>query len=121
MKVGFDDEGRILGLDVKFWHDNGAYLPYGVIVPLNTSTHIMGPYVIPSFRVEYWSLYTNTVMVTPYRGAGRAHAVFMMERTMDAIAADLGLDRAEVRLQNFIRRNSASHGVAEYRTDRRLH
>ena len=103
VKVGFDDEGRILGLDVKFWHDNGAYLPYGVIVPLNTSTHIMGPYVIPSFRVEYWSLYTNTVMVTPYRGAGRAHAVFMMERTMDAIAAELGLDRAEVRLRNFVR------------------
>src|SRR5699024_8144857 len=43
------------------------------------------------------------VMVTPYRGAGRAHAVLMMERTMDAIAAELDLDCTEVRLRNFVR------------------
>ncbi|WAL39602.1 aerobic carbon-monoxide dehydrogenase large subunit [Brevibacterium sp. BRM-1] len=111
VRVGFDDDGRILGLDVKFWHDNGAYLPYGVIVPLNTSTHVMGPYAVPAYRCEYWSLYTNTVIVTPYRGAGRAHAVFMMERTMDAIADRLGLDRAEVRLNNFVREFPHPMGV----------
>ncbi|MCQ9368805.1 aerobic carbon-monoxide dehydrogenase large subunit [Brevibacterium sp. 50QC2O2] len=109
--VGFDDEGRILGLDVKFWHDNGAYLPYGVIVPLNTSTHIMGPYDIANFNVEWWSLYTNCVIVTPYRGAGRVHATFMMERTMDAIADELGLDRAQVRLNNFVREFPHPMGV----------
>jgi aerobic carbon-monoxide dehydrogenase large subunit len=47
-------------------------------------------------------MYTNTVLVTPYRGAGRPQGAFVMERTMDAIAADLGLDRAEVRERNFI-------------------
>ena len=48
------------------------------------------------------SLYTNTVMVTPYRGAGRPQGVYAMERTMDAIAAALGRDRAAVRAANFI-------------------
>ena len=102
IEVGFDDEGRILALDVTFWHDNGAYTPYGIIVPIITSTQLLGPYKPGSYRVEFFSLYTNTVIVTPYRGAGRNQGVFAMERTMDAIAAHLGLDRAVVRSNNFI-------------------
>jgi aerobic carbon-monoxide dehydrogenase large subunit len=52
--------------------------------------------------VVFESLYTNTVMVTPYRGAGRPQGCFVMERTMDAIASALGKDRTEVRAANFI-------------------
>ena len=66
--VGFDDDGRLLALDVRFWHDNGAYTPYGVIVPIITSTQLLGPYKPGAYRCEWWSLYTNTVIVTPYRG-----------------------------------------------------
>ncbi len=100
--VGFDDEGRILGLDVRFWHDHGAYTPYGLIVPIITSTQLLGPYKPGAYRVRFDSLYTNTVIVTPYRGAGRPQGCFVMERTMDAIAAALGKGRAEVRAANFI-------------------
>jgi len=100
--VGYDDDGRILGLDVRFWHDNGAYVPYGLIVPIVTSTQLLGPYKPGAYRVEFDSLYTNTVLVTPYRGAGRPHGCFVMERTMDAIAAALELDRTVVRERNFI-------------------
>ncbi|GGM97959.1 dehydrogenase/oxidase [Terrabacter tumescens] len=100
--VAFDDEGHLLALDVKFWHDNGAYTPYGIIVPIITSTQLLGPYKPGTYRCEFWSLYTNTVLVTPYRGAGRPQGCFAMERTMDAIADELGLDRAEVRSRNFI-------------------
>jgi aerobic carbon-monoxide dehydrogenase large subunit len=100
--VGFDDDGRVLGLSVRFWHDNGAYLPYGLIVPIITSTQLLGPYKPGAYRVEFDSLYTNTVIVTPYRGAGRPQGVFAMERTMDAIAAALNLDRVQVRASNFI-------------------
>lgn len=102
VRVGFDDDGRVLGLEVELWHDHGAYMPYGVIVPLNTSTHIIGPYRIRDFSVTFTSLYTNTVIVTPYRGAGRPQAAYLMERTMDAIARALRLDRAAVRAANFI-------------------
>ena len=97
VSVGFDDDGRLLGLDVEFLHDNGAYTPYGIIVPIITATQLLGPYKPGAYRVEFRSLYTNTVIVTPYRGAGRPQAAFAMERTMDAIAGYLHRDRAEVR------------------------
>jgi aerobic carbon-monoxide dehydrogenase large subunit len=100
--VGYDEDGRILGLDVRFWHDNGAYVPYGLIVPIVTSTQLLGPYKPGAYRVEFDSLYTNTVLVTPYRGAGRPHGCFVMERTIDAIAAERRLDRTAVRERNFI-------------------
>jgi CO/xanthine dehydrogenase Mo-binding subunit len=102
VRVGFDDEGRITGLDVKIWHDNGAYTPYGVIVPIITSTQLLGPYKPGAYRAEWQSLYTSTVIVTPYRGAGRPQGVYAMERTLDAIADYLALDRTEVRARNFI-------------------
>ena len=102
VEVGYDDQGRIEGLSVRFWHDNGAYTPYGLIVPIITATQLLGPYKPGAYRVEFSSLYTNTVLVTPYRGAGRPQGCFVMERVMDAIARDLGLDRTEVRSRNFI-------------------
>jgi carbon-monoxide dehydrogenase large subunit len=102
VRVGFDDEGRLLAFDFRFWHDNGSYTPYGIIVPIITSTQVIGPYKPATFRCEFWSLYTNTAIVTPYRGAGRPQGVFAMERTLDAIAAALGRDRADVRAVNFI-------------------
>ena len=62
----------------------------------------LGPYKPQAYRVVFESLYTNTVMVTPYRGAGRPQGCYVMERTMDAIADALGKDRLEVRSANFI-------------------
>ena len=100
--VGYDDDGRITALDVHIWHDNGAYTPYGIIVPIVTATQLVGPYVIPTYRVIVESVFTNTVIVTPYRGAGRPQGCYAMERTMDRIADALGLDRALVRERNLI-------------------
>ena len=111
VRVGFDDEGRILGLDVDILHDNGAYTPYGIIVPIITSTQLPGPYKLGAYRVEFRSLYTNTVPVTPYRGAGRPQAVFCMERTMDRIAEELGKDRAAVRAGNFVQPEEMPYDV----------
>lgn len=102
VRVGFDDEGRVLGLDVRIRHDHGAYTPYGIIIPIITSTQLLGPYKIGAYRAEVVSLYTNTLIVTPYRGAGRPQGVFCMERTMDRIARHLGRDRADVREANLI-------------------
>jgi len=100
--VGFDDTGRVLGLDVRFIHDHGAYIPYGLIVPIITSTQLIGPYKLENYRVTFDSVYTNTVPVTPYRGAGRPQGCFAMERTIDRIARHLGLDRTQVRGVNFL-------------------
>ena len=95
--VGYDDKGRVLALDDDFIHDGGAYTPYGIILPIITAGQLPGPYKVPNYRVRFRDMYTNATPTSPYRGAGRPHACFVMERTLDAIAADIGIDRAEVR------------------------
>ena len=98
----FDDQGILLAVRDKFLHDTGAYTPYGIIVPIVTACTLPGPYRLKDYYSEFTVLYTNKVPVSPYRGAGRPHAVFVMERIMDRIAEELNLDRAEVRARNFI-------------------
>ncbi len=102
VEVGFDDDGKILALDVDFIHDGGAYTPYGIILPIITAAQVPGPYRVPNYRVRFRDMYTNATATSPYRGAGRPHACFVMERTLDAIAAELRLDRTEVRRRNLI-------------------
>jgi carbon-monoxide dehydrogenase large subunit len=102
VEVGFDDSGRILGLLDRFVHDAGAYTPYGIVVPIITSTQLPGPYRLKNYTVEFEVAYTNKAVVTPYRGAGRPHGVFVMERVIGLIARELGLEPAEVRRRNFI-------------------
>jgi len=102
VEVGFDAEGRVLALSDDFVHDGGAYTPYGIILPIITAGQLPGPYRVPNYRVRFRDVYTNATPTSPYRGAGRPHACFVMERTLDAIAAELGLDRTEVRRRNLI-------------------
>jgi carbon-monoxide dehydrogenase large subunit len=102
ISVGFDSSGRVLAYDVHVDHDIGAYSQYGLVVSQNTSSHLLGPYKIASKRIVVRAVYTNTVMVAPYRGAGRPEAVFTLERALDAVAQHLNLDRTVVRERNFI-------------------
>lgn len=102
VEVGFDDDGHVLALSDDFIHDAGAYTPYGIILPIITAAQVPGPYRVPNYRVRFRAVYTNATPTSPYRGAGRPHACFVMERTLDSIAKQLGLDRAEVRRRNFI-------------------
>ncbi len=102
VEVGFDADGRVLAIDDDFIHDGGAYTPYGIILPIITAGQVPGPYRVPNYRVRFRDMYTNATPTSPYRGAGRPHACFVMERTLDHIAKELGLDRAEVRRRNFI-------------------
>ncbi|MDB5041043.1 MAG: xanthine dehydrogenase, molybdenum binding subunit apoprotein [Candidatus Eremiobacteraeota bacterium] len=95
-------DGMLLGMRVKIVHDTGAYVPWGVIVPFITLTTVPGPYRLPAYEAEATVVYTNRVPVTPHRGAGRPQAVFTMERAMDRLAQEVGLDRAEVRARNYI-------------------
>ena len=111
VEVGFDDQGRVLALSDDFIHDAGAYTPYGIILPIITAAQIPGPYRVPSYRVRFRDVYTNAVPTSPYRGAGRPHACFVMERVLDAIAAELGLDRIEVRRRNLIQADQFPYEV----------
>jgi carbon-monoxide dehydrogenase large subunit len=102
VRVGFDDDGVVLALDDDFINDAGAYTPYGIILPLITAAQTTGPYRVPNYRVRFRDVYTNATPTSPYRGAGRPHGCFVMERILDTIASVLDLDRAEVRRRNFI-------------------
>jgi carbon-monoxide dehydrogenase large subunit len=101
-RVAVDAEGHILGVESAFIHDTGAYTPYGMVVPIITVTQLPGPYKVPNYRSEFTVVYTNTPCVSPYRGAGRPHACFVMERLIDRIARELGLEPNEVRRRNFV-------------------
>ncbi|MGH7763172.1 MAG: aerobic carbon-monoxide dehydrogenase large subunit [Candidatus Dormibacteraceae bacterium] len=111
VEVGFDHEGRVLALDDDFVHDAGAYTPYGIILPIITAGQLPGPYHVPNYRVRFRDVYTNATPTSPYRGAGRPHACFVMERTLDSIAAELHLDRAEVRRRNLIQPDEFPYNV----------
>jgi carbon-monoxide dehydrogenase large subunit len=102
VEVAVDGEGRILALRDRFLHDTGAYTPYGIVVPIVTAAQLPGPYRLRNYHVEFDVVYTNTVSVSPYRGAGRPHGAFVMERVMGLIAREFGLEPAEVRRRNLI-------------------
>ena len=95
-------DGRILGVKDVFLHDTGAYDPYGLTVPINSQCTLLGPYLVPSYDSTFTAVFTSKPIVTPYRGAGRQHGVFVMERLLDIAARELGLDPAEIRRRNLI-------------------
>jgi carbon-monoxide dehydrogenase large subunit len=95
-------DGRILGVRDVFLHDTGAYDPYGLTVPINSQCTLLGPYVIPAYDSTFTAVFTNLPIVTPYRGAGRQHGVFVIERLLDLAARELDVDRAEIRRRNLI-------------------
>jgi carbon-monoxide dehydrogenase large subunit len=111
VEVGFEDDGRVLALSDDFIHDAGAYTPYGIILPIITAGQVPGPYRVPNYRVRFRDLYTNATPTSPYRGAGRPHACFVMERVLDAIAAELAIDRVEVRRRNLIQADQFPYEV----------
>jgi len=95
-------DGRILGIKDVFLHDTGAYDPYGLTVPINSQCTLLGPYVVPAYDSTFTAVFTNLPIVTPYRGAGRQHGVFVMERLLDLAAHELKIDPAEIRRRNLI-------------------
>jgi CO/xanthine dehydrogenase Mo-binding subunit len=101
-EIALTRDGRILGVKDAFLHDTGAYNPYGLTVPLNAQCTLLGPYDIPNYDSEFTAVFTNKTIVTPYRGAGRQHGVFVIERLLDLAARELGLDVVEIRRRNFI-------------------
>ena len=101
-EIAVTKEGRVLGVKDVFLHDAGAYAPYGLTVALNSQCTLLGQYDVPNYYTEFKSVFTNKPIVTPYRGAGRQHGVFVMERLLDIAAKELGIDRVEIRRRNFI-------------------
>ena len=108
-ELAVDKDGKILGVRDVFIHDAGAYNPYGLTVPINSQCTLLGPYDVPNYYSEFRAVYTNKTLVTPYRGAGRQHGVFVMERLLDLAARELGMDVVEIRRRNFLPKDAFPH------------
>lgn len=102
MEVAVDGLGRLLGIRGSLVHDHGAYTPYGIALPYNSGTNLIGPYVLPAYQLDISLVLTNKIPATPTRGAGRPQGTFVMERLLDRVADAMGVDRAELRRRNLI-------------------
>ncbi|WP_199562556.1 xanthine dehydrogenase family protein molybdopterin-binding subunit [Pelagibacterium lacus] len=111
VEIAVDDDAKILGVRGTLTHDNGAYTPWGIVLPWISVATVPGPYVIPAYNMTLVSVLTNKVPTTPVRGAGRPQAVFVMERLMDRVAREFDLDPAEVRRRNFIKPEQMPYNV----------
>ena len=111
MEMALDADGRMLAVRGSLIHDHGAYTPYGVNLPHNGATNLLGPYVLPGFSLTVSIAATNKVPVTPVRGAGRPQGTFVMERLLDRAAAGLGIDRTEIRRRNLIQPAAMPYAV----------
>jgi len=97
-------DGTITHLRARVTAAMGAYLQLVTPgIPLLGAWIYSGPYAIPNYSVTFTGVFTNTTPTDAYRGAGRPEATYVIERTMDALAAELGMDRLELRRKNFIK------------------
>jgi carbon-monoxide dehydrogenase large subunit len=104
LDVAATKSGEVKGLRVKTLANLGGRLStIGPGIPTTLYGRILsGPYKIPAVHCEVTGVYTNTTFVDAYRGAGRPEATFVVERAMDLVADELGIDPAEVRRRNFL-------------------
>jgi aerobic carbon-monoxide dehydrogenase large subunit len=102
VELGATLDGRMLGLRVFVIQDIGAYASEGATLPPLTGLMASGPYRIPRIDFRAVSVVTTTTPVGAYRGAGRPEATWLLERGLDMLAAELGIDPAEIRRRNFI-------------------
>jgi carbon-monoxide dehydrogenase large subunit len=96
-------DGSILGFRGTCLHDNGAYIPYGIVLPATGMASFPGPYALKCADVTIHSIFTNMVPNTPVRGAARPNTCFVLERAADLVARNLKMDPAEVRRRSFVR------------------
>jgi carbon-monoxide dehydrogenase large subunit len=103
-EMALDENGRFLALRIHVLANLGAYVhQYGPAVPTIGVSMSTGVYDIQTLFVKVDGVYTNTVPVDAYRGAGRPEAAFLIEKLVDECARELGLGREEIRRRNFIR------------------
>jgi carbon-monoxide dehydrogenase large subunit len=110
-ELAAERDGTIVGFRDRFLLDQGAYNPWGVVQPYNTVGHILGPYRVPHAAFDVQSVVTNKTPHAPYRGAGRPEAVFVMDRMIDLLGRELGVDPAELRRRNLVRPDEMPYDV----------
>jgi len=101
-RTALDSNGKLLAMDIDVATDGGAYATLSSTVLSRATLHSTGPYVCPNVRVNSHAWATNTVPYGAFRGFGAPQAIFAIERHMDEIAAQIGIDPIELRRRNFL-------------------
>lgn len=102
-RMALAKDGRFLGMDVDLIGDMGGYLStFGPYIPYGGAGMLPGLYDVQAFHCRIRTVFTNTVPVDAYRGAGRPEAAYVVERLVDAAARKLGMTPDAIRLKNFI-------------------
>jgi aerobic carbon-monoxide dehydrogenase large subunit len=104
IEMGFDRDGRILAIRAVIHADIGAYVRTAALVPAEFGAALLpGPYRVPNYGCDLWSVVTNKTPAGTLRSPGRPECNFVRERLLDQAAAQLGIDAAEIRRRNLIR------------------
>jgi CO/xanthine dehydrogenase Mo-binding subunit len=112
IRAAIDADGRILAIEDDYFHDNGAYMrTHAATVPDLAAAMLPGPYRVPAYRATGHIRLTNKTPCGTYRAPGRYETTFVRERLMDAIAAQCGLDRVEVRRRNLLPQNAMPYDL----------
>lgn len=102
-ELALDADGRILGMRVRWTANIGAYLAStGTVPSIFGPPMATGPYRITAAHVTVTGRFTNTQATSPYRGAGRPEATYIIERLLDQAAREIGIDRVELRRRNLL-------------------
>src|SRR6185369_5767775 len=102
IEVAFKNDGTLLGLRYSVFADLGAYHQLLTpAIPTLTGLMLSGAYKIPAIQMNIVGCFTNKMATDAYRGAGRPEATYVIERALDLVAAELGVDPVEVRRKNF--------------------
>ena len=113
VEVGFDKDGLITALRLTGYGNLGAYCAnFGPLLPtVNVTKNIISMYRTPLLEVATQCVFSNTTLVSAYRGAGRPEGALSIERSMDIAAVELGIDKFELRRRNFIKAKEMPHAT----------
>jgi CO/xanthine dehydrogenase Mo-binding subunit len=104
VKTGFKQDGTLLAREAEIYLDTGAYDDNGPQVTIRAATRVLGPYRIPHILTNAYSVYTNSSSAGSFRAIGAPQVIFAGESQIDIAAARLGMDPAELRLKNLLRK-----------------
>ena len=117
VEVACDANGVIRGIRGNVTHENGAYVPYGFLLPFTSLSPLPGPYAVPAVDVSLKIVFTNTTPNTPVRGAGRPYGIYAVERLIETISRNLKIDPAEVRRRNYVREEQMPYETGAHLRD----
>lgn len=100
IKLGATRTGKIIAADITFYFDGGAYSDMGVVMSKSAAGDCTGPYQIEHVKCDSYCVYTNHTFSTSFRGFGHPELTFVVERAMDKLAGQLGMDPIQLRWLN---------------------